>query len=94
MVVGIQSDKRKALVLDQDQPRSSSNQSFKHSRGSSSTNPNHRNESYNSFNGGYHNYGNYKGKNFRGKGKGRFQHNSGPRFSNDNHGILGTPKPY
>lgn len=109
MVVGIQSNKGKALALNQDQPRSSSNYSFKHNGGSSdhsfnhnggssSTNhnyyPNHGTGSYNNFNGDYHNYGNYKGSNFRGEGRGTFQYNSALRFSNGNPSILGIPKPY
>lgn len=94
MVTGVQSEKGKALVLDQDQSGSSSDQSFKTNEGSSSFSYNHGNGSYNNFNEGYHNYGSCKGNNFRGKGKGRFEYNSAPRFSNGNPGILGTPKPY
>ncbi|CAN6719849.1 unnamed protein product [Malus baccata var. baccata] len=94
MVASTQSDKGKALVLDQDQPRSSSDQSFKSTGGSSSVNHGHGNGPYHNFNGGYSTYGGNKGNHFRGKGRGRFQYTSGPRFSNGNPSILGTPKPY
>ncbi|KAM2969511.1 hypothetical protein FF2_016605 [Malus domestica] len=96
MVAGIQSDKGKALALDQDQSKSSSDNSFKYNGGPSSASHSqgstHGNGSYNTFNGGYHTYG--KGSSFRGRGKGLLQYNFTPKFSNGNPGILGTPKPY
>ncbi|CAN6715377.1 unnamed protein product [Malus baccata var. baccata] len=96
MVAGIQSDKGKALALNQDQAKSDSDHSFKTNGGSSSASHSqwstHGSGSYNTFNGGYHTYG--KGNSFRGRGKGRMQYNFPPRFSNGNPGILGTPKPY
>ncbi|KAM2227704.1 hypothetical protein ACFXTI_014483 [Malus domestica] len=96
MAAGISSNKGKALALDQDQPNTSSDPSFKYNGGPSSASHSQgsapSNGSYNNFNGGYHTYG--KGSSFRGRGKGRFQYNSNPRFSNGNPGILGTPKAY
>lgn len=57
MVAGVQSEKGKTLIINQDQSGSSYDQSFKTNGGSSSSSYNPGNGSYNNFNRGYHNYG-------------------------------------
>ncbi|KAB2616237.1 hypothetical protein D8674_022825 [Pyrus ussuriensis x Pyrus communis] len=102
MMAANQTSKRKALVLDSNSINSSNygsssgSRSNQHNSSNSQSYSSGNQHSYNNgnYNGGYN--GGYRGNNYRGKGKSKFNYNSGSRFHtpNNNPGILGAPKPY
>ncbi|KAB2607905.1 hypothetical protein D8674_011073 [Pyrus ussuriensis x Pyrus communis] len=102
MMAANQTSKGKALVLDSNSldscnyGSSSRGGSNQHNSSNSQSYYSGNQHSYNSgnYNGGYSK--GYRGNNYKGKGRGKFNYNSGSRFHtlNNNPILLGAPKPY